>query len=166
MPILRGINSDLNFELLDRINGRERDVRIEVHVHVLDAVESVVIVKNALAPGGYCLLGAIATLAGSRLPGHRRKHVGVWRKGNQVQVLATVQREFSYNLVLDHRSQRCRLGLQQARRGIHFHSLIGLAHLKHHVKAHRLLHLNLEPVAQRRLEARHFSLQRVSAWWD
>ena len=59
----RRVNAILNLELLNGINGREGDVRIEVHVHVVDAVERIVIEEDALATRGDRLLGAIAALA-------------------------------------------------------------------------------------------------------
>ena len=63
MAIFCGVNTRLNFELLNGINRGKRDVGIKVHVHVVDAVESVVIIKDALAAGGYSLLSALAALA-------------------------------------------------------------------------------------------------------
>ena len=92
VPKLRRINADLNLELLNGIDGGKGDIRIEVHVHVVDAVERVVIEEDALPAGGYRLLGAIAALAGARLPGRRSEYVHVGRKRDQVQVLAAVQR--------------------------------------------------------------------------
>src|SRR5581483_4186214 len=52
MPVLRRVDADLNLELLNRVNGGQGDVRVEVHVHVVDAVERVVIEENALPASG------------------------------------------------------------------------------------------------------------------
>ena len=102
VPILRRVNADLNLELLDRVDGRKGDVGVEVHVHVVDAVERVVIEEDALPAGGDCLLGAFAALAGTRLPRGRREYVHVGRKRDEIQVLSAVQRQFRHNLVFDH----------------------------------------------------------------
>src|SRR5215470_5692606 len=50
MPELRGVNTDLNFELLNSVNGRKDDIGIEIRVGVIDAVQSVVVEHNALPP--------------------------------------------------------------------------------------------------------------------
>src|SRR5579884_3849839 len=77
VSVLCGIDTGLNFELLDRVNRWERNVGVEVRVGVVDAVERVVIEHNALPARGDRLRGAIATLARARLPSARRKCVYV-----------------------------------------------------------------------------------------
>src|SRR6185437_13042637 len=69
VSILRRIDADLDFKLLNRINRRKRDVGVEVRVGVIDAVEGVVIEHDSLPAGGDCLRGAITALAGARLSG-------------------------------------------------------------------------------------------------
>src|SRR2546427_5432335 len=64
MPELRGVNTELNFEFLNGVNGRKDDIAIEIRVGVIDAVERVVVEHDALAARRYGLLGAVATLAG------------------------------------------------------------------------------------------------------
>src|SRR5439155_10055424 len=59
MPELGGINTDLNFEFLNRVNGRKHDIGIEIRVGVVDAVERVVVEHNALPTRGYGLVGAV-----------------------------------------------------------------------------------------------------------
>src|SRR5437773_3603666 len=91
MPELRGVNADLNFELLNSVNGRLDDIGIEIRVRVIDAVEGVVVEHNALPARGYGLGGALATLPAIGLPRERRKGVRVRRHRDQVQVLPAVQ---------------------------------------------------------------------------
>src|SRR5947199_7420386 len=47
MPELRGVNTDLNFELLNGVDGRKDDIAIEIRVGVIDAVEGVVVEHEA-----------------------------------------------------------------------------------------------------------------------
>src|SRR5437870_13878649 len=68
MPELRGINTELNFELLNGVNGRKDDIGVEIRVGVIDAVEGVVVEHDALAARGYGLSGAFATLPRIGLP--------------------------------------------------------------------------------------------------
>src|SRR5436189_6398143 len=72
MPELGGVNTDLNFELLNGVNGRKDDIGIEIRVGIIDAVESVVVEHDALPARGYGLGGAFATLPGIGLPRERR----------------------------------------------------------------------------------------------
>src|SRR5262249_42042058 len=92
VPEFRRVNADLNFKLLNRINRGKRDICIEVWVSIIDAVERVVVEHDALPARGNGLAGAIAALAGARLPCRRREYVHVGRKRDQVQVLAAVER--------------------------------------------------------------------------
>src|SRR5215467_2009100 len=71
MPELRGVNTELNFELLNGINGRKHDVGIEIRVGVINAVEREVVEHDALPAGGYGLRGAVAALTGTRLARRR-----------------------------------------------------------------------------------------------
>src|SRR5205823_8235432 len=87
MPELRGVNTDLNFELLNSVNGRKDDIGIEIRVGVIDAVEGVVVEHDALPARGYGLGGAFATLPGIGLPRERREGVRVGRERDQAQVL-------------------------------------------------------------------------------
>src|SRR5215813_8165539 len=69
---LGGVNTDLNFELLNRVNRRKDDIRIEIRVGVIDAVERVVVEHDALPARRYRLVGAVPTLSGTGLPCRRR----------------------------------------------------------------------------------------------
>ena len=86
MPELRGVNTDLNFELLNGVNGRKDDITIEIRVRVIDAVEGVVVEHDALPARGYGLGGAFATLPGIGLPRERREGVRVRRHRDQPQI--------------------------------------------------------------------------------
>jgi len=68
VPILRWVNADLNFELLIAIEDGRATYVLKFTSIIVDSVERVVIEENALTTGGYCLLGAFATLAGARCP--------------------------------------------------------------------------------------------------
>src|SRR5262245_53828330 len=75
MPELRRINSDLNFELLNGVNGRKDDIAIEIRVGVIDAVEAEVVEHDALPTRRYGLGRAFATLPGVGLVRERRESV-------------------------------------------------------------------------------------------
>src|SRR5215510_11249827 len=62
MPELRGVNTDLNFELLNSVNGRKHNIGIEIRVGVIDAVEAEVVEHDALPTRRYGLGRAFATL--------------------------------------------------------------------------------------------------------
>src|SRR6266568_3784509 len=79
MPELRGVNTDLNFELLNGVNGGKDDIGVEIRVCVIDAVEGVVVEHDALPARGYGLLGAVATLPAVGLPRVRRESVCIRR---------------------------------------------------------------------------------------
>src|SRR6266705_1401628 len=68
VPELRGVNTELNFELLNGVNGGKDDIGIEIRVGVIDAVERVVVEHDALPARRYRLAGAVATLPGTGLP--------------------------------------------------------------------------------------------------
>ena len=68
MPEFRGVNTDLNFELLNCINRGKGDIGIEVRIGVVHAVQRVVIERDALPACGYGLSGAITPLTRSGLP--------------------------------------------------------------------------------------------------
>src|SRR5207302_1016878 len=86
MPELRGVNTDLNFELLNSVNGRKDDIAIEIRVGVIDTVEGVVVEHDALPSRRYGLLGAVATLPGIGLP----------RERERVFVLGAIATRFRY----------------------------------------------------------------------
>src|ERR1041385_3309703 len=90
MPELRGVNTDLNFELLNSVNGGKDDIGIEIRVGVIDAIQRVVVEHNALTASGYRLLGAIAALPRIGLVRVGREGVRVGRHGDQIQVLPAV----------------------------------------------------------------------------
>src|SRR2546425_2623248 len=73
MPELRGVNTGLNFELLNGVNRGKHDIGIEIWVGVIDAVEGVVVEHDALPAGGYGLGGAVATLPGTGFPPRPRE---------------------------------------------------------------------------------------------
>src|SRR5690349_22592217 len=81
MPEFRGVNADLNFKFLNRINRGKGNIGIEVRVSVIDTVERVVIEHDSLPARRYGLAGAVAALSGASLPRRRREYVHVGRKG-------------------------------------------------------------------------------------
>ncbi len=92
---LRGIDADLNFELLNRINGRKGDVGIEIHVHVVDTIKGVVIVEDALPPGRYCLARRDRLLGERQLvpqKGKAHSHWALTRPDSNIDVRSTVVR--------------------------------------------------------------------------
>jgi len=61
---LGGIDSALHLELLQRVDGRQNDVRVEIDIRVLHAIEREVIVHAALSGQRDVLPGSGSTLAG------------------------------------------------------------------------------------------------------
>src|SRR2546425_1878299 len=61
MPKLCGVHTDLNFKLLNGVNGGKHDIRIEIRIGVIDAIERVVVEHDALPARGYSLVGAVPT---------------------------------------------------------------------------------------------------------
>src|SRR5262245_48368268 len=166
MPELGGINTDLNFELLNRVNRRKYDVGVEIRVGVIDAVERVVVEHDALPARGYGLVGAVAPLPGTSLARRGRERVHVGRERDQTQILAAVQRQFGNEFVLDHGSNGCSLGLQQIRGGGNLDGVADLSYLEHDVEAHDLLYLDFEWFAGGHLETRKFRSQPIRAGRD
>src|SRR5438093_13770210 len=71
MSELRGVNTGLNFELLNRVNRGKDDIGIEIRIGVVDAVQRVVVEHDALPARGYGLVGAVAALPGRGLSRRR-----------------------------------------------------------------------------------------------
>src|SRR5438552_17044470 len=94
MPELRGVNTELNFELLNGVNGGKDDIGVEIRVGVIDAIEAVVVEHDALPARGYGLRGAVATLPGAGLTSRRRERVYIGRQRDKAQVLAAVRGQF------------------------------------------------------------------------
>src|SRR5882672_9605503 len=159
VPELRGVNTELNFELLNSVNGRKDDIGIEIRVGVIDAVKGEVVEHDALPARGYGLGGAFATLPVIGLPRKRREGVRVRRHRDQAQVGAAVQGQVDDDLVFDHRAESCILGLQQVSGSGNFDRLANLAQLESDVEAHDLLYLDFESFAGCRLETRKFRSQ-------
>src|SRR5215831_9077410 len=91
MSELGGVDADLYFELLNGIDRGKDDVGVEIRVGIIDAVETVVVVHDALAPRGYGLSGAVATLSGCGLSRRWRERVHIGRKRDQAEVIAAVK---------------------------------------------------------------------------
>ncbi|PYQ81003.1 MAG: hypothetical protein DMG01_05235 [Acidobacteria bacterium] len=68
-PEFGGVDAGLHFELFERVDGGQEDVRIEVDVGVVDAVQRVVVELAALPRNRQLLVGARAALAVARLAG-------------------------------------------------------------------------------------------------
>src|SRR5215467_13514029 len=64
MAELSGVNTYLNFKLLNGINRWLDDIGIEVRIGVIDTIERVVIEHDALPASGYRLSGPVAALTG------------------------------------------------------------------------------------------------------
>ncbi len=96
----------LDLELLERIDRRQQHVAVEVEVGVLDAVERVVVVVDALA--GDVQRKAVPLAAHALLSLCRRRTVrrGARNQRGQLQVVAAVQRQLDDAAVLDDRADR------------------------------------------------------------
>src|SRR2546426_6630224 len=86
MPELRRVNTELNFELLNGINGGKDDIRIEIRVRVINAVEGVVVEHDALPARRYGLRGAVTALPGTGLPRRRSERVRIGRERDPPQI--------------------------------------------------------------------------------
>ena len=60
---LRGIDSALHLKLLQGIDRGQYDIRVEVHVCVVDAIQGVVVKFPPLPGNGKLLVGAASALA-------------------------------------------------------------------------------------------------------
>ena len=109
---LGGIDAGLHLEFLQRVDGRQHDVGIEIGVGIVDAVEREVVEHDALAGDRDRLIGAVAALARAGLSGGGRERRGVGRERDELQVVAAVQRQLDDALVVDHGADGGVLGLQ------------------------------------------------------
>ncbi len=163
MTELGRVDAGLDLELLNRIDRRQGDVVVEVRVRVTDAVERVVVEEDALTTGGDGLRGALAAKSGARLPRRGREHVDVGRDGDQIQVLSAVQRQLGHDLVLDHRTERGALRVEQGGFTDDGHRLAERTDLQRHVHSYRLLDVDLEGRDLCGLEALQLDFQFIGA---
>src|SRR5262245_41263592 len=103
---LRRIDAGLYFEFLERVDGRQEDVGVEIDVGVVDAVERVVIELAPLARDGDLLVGTRAPLAITGLPGAREPGADVRAEGDEAEVVAAIQRQFNDPTILDDGADR------------------------------------------------------------
>ena len=98
-----------------RVDRRQQHVGVEVQVGVLDAVERVVVVVDALA--GDVEREAVALAAHALLALARRGAVGrrARNQRRELQVVASVERQLDDGAVLDDGADRGVLGLEQRR---------------------------------------------------
>src|SRR5438552_15454288 len=98
-PELGWKDSSLDLELLQRIDGWQEDISVEVHVGILHAVQGEVVELAPLARNRNVLLSARAPLASSGLSGIRESiaHVGTQR--DKLEKVAPVQRHVDNTLV-------------------------------------------------------------------
>ena len=106
----RGIDTGLHLELLQCVDRRHHDERIEIRVGILDAVQRVVIKISALPRDRDGLAGTNPALPCACLPLSRESGGDVWRQRHQLKVIAAVQRQLDDAPVLDDGADRCIVG--------------------------------------------------------
>ena len=153
----------LDFEFLERVDRRQQHVAVEVEVGVLDAVERVVVVVDALA--GDVQRKAVPLAAHALLSLCRRRTVrrGARNQRRELQVVAAVQRQLDDAAVLDDRADRGVLRLDHGRVGNDRHDVGQLADGHREREAVRAADLHVDVRLLGRREALELDFQRIGA---
>ena len=137
----------LHLELLERVKRRQHQVGVEVRVRILDAVQCVVVIVDALAGDieGELVAGAAHAL----LALGRRRTVGggTGNQRRQLEIGAAVQRQFHDSLVLYHLPDLGGFRLDQRRAAGHLDGFGHIAHLDGEVEPSRHADLDFHPGA-------------------
>ena len=149
---LRGIDSGLHLKLLQGVDRRLNDVRIEVRIGVINAVQCEIVEVAAVPRYGNILVGAVAPLARAGLTGAPEAVAHVGRQRDQLQIVAPVQRQLHNPFVLDDRADRSVFGGQQLGRRRYLDRFVHLTDREIKIEAGALLHLQLDVGANSGLE--------------
>ena len=157
------VGARLHLEFLERIDRRLEQVGAVVRIGILDAVERVVVELQPLARDVQLKVAAVPAPARlrDRIRGAIRCRTGYQRR--QLQVVASVERQFLNAPVLDDRADGGGLGFERRRGSLHFHRLGNGADLEREIQAGYLVHLQLEVGAHFRLETGHGNPRRIDA---
>src|SRR5882724_7952021 len=106
-------DAGLHLELLNGVDGGQENIKVKADIGVVDPIQSEIIELAALAGDCDVLGGALASLppGGGTVVAEAKAHIGAER--NQLQEVASIQRQLHDALVFDHRSDRSVLGGQQ-----------------------------------------------------
>src|SRR5438093_3918901 len=162
-PELGRKDSSLNLELLQRIDGWQEDIGVEIHVGILHAVQGEVVELAALARDRNVLLGALSPLPSNGLSGIREAVAYVGAHRDKLQEVASVQRHFHDLLVFDHCPDRRVLRGDESRRALDLDRLAHISNLEREVNTRGELDLQLDVILRYRAEAWQFHFHVVSA---
>ena len=159
----RRIDAALNLELLQRVDRRQQDVGIEVHIGVVHAIECVVVPLAPAATDGQLLCGPIAALAGAGLAriGKTGRHIG--RQRDQLQKIPAVEREIHDATIVDNGANRRVFGINHRRAADDLHRLFDRANGEGEIQADCLLGLQLDAVSNRALKPLQFNFYVVGS---
>ena len=135
------VDAGLHLELFERVDRRQQNIRVEVDVGVVRAVERVVVELAPLPGDRDLLVGARAALPVAGLPGARELGAHVRAERDERQEVAAVQRQLDDAPVLDDRADRRVFGRDQRRHARHFGRLRQRADFHREVDADRRLDL-------------------------
>ena len=164
--VLRVEQAGDDVELLQRVHRRQQHVGVEVQVGVLDPVERVVVVVDALA--GDVQREAVALPAHALLALARRGTVGrgAGDERGELQVVPSIQRQLDDRPVLDDRADRRVRGLQQRRAARDLDHLGELADFQRERDPARAAHLHGDVPSLQGAEPAERGLQGVDARLD
>src|SRR5262249_18243606 len=156
-------DSGLNLELLQRIDGWQEDIGVEVHVGILHAVQGKVVELTPLARDRNVLLSALSPLASNGLSGIRESVAHVRTQRDKLKEVPSVERHFDNAPVLDDRPDCCVLRGDERSRAGHLNGLAHLSNLECEVEPRRLLDLQFHVILCDGAKARQFDLNVVPA---
>ena len=154
---------DSTLNSCERVDRRQQHIAVEVQVGVLDAVERVVVVMDALP--GDVQRKTVALAAHALLTLGRRGAVGrgAGDQRCQLQVIAAVERQFDDTAVLDDSADRRVLRLYDRRIGHNRHDVCQLADGHRKGKTIRAAHLHVDVRLLGGREALELNFQRIGA---
>ena len=133
VTVLGRIDAGLHLHFLNGVDRGLDHKAVEVHVGIVDAIERVVVVHDALAAHGDRFVGALAALPRLGLALRCRERVGVRRDRHQAQVVSTVQRHLADGLRRNHGAEGGVVSLQQSGSRLDGHRLCHLTDLQREI---------------------------------
>ena len=162
-PEFGRVDAGLHLEFLDAVDRGQEGIRIEVDVLIDDPVERVLVVFAALTGDSEILRGSVATLPAGRAAaaaaGPVRAHVRAQR--HEIDEVAAVERQLQDLLVLDDRADRGVRGVDHRRAAGDLDRHLDGSELQREIQTGRLLHLQLDSVADLALKTLQVHLDVV-----
>ena len=161
--VLSAEDARLDLELLQGINGGQKEIGVEVRIGIFHAIKRVVIEMDALA--GHIQSETVARAAHALLAlrGSRTIRRGAGNQRGKLQVVATVERQLDDALVFDHRAHRRSFSIQHGGAGGDIDDFGNITDLNREVDSHRLAGLQLDGVAHLGTETGRFHFYGVDA---